>query len=203
MDTKDVRPGFTVDVLIKLLERVEASITGINSKASILFYLNGFLLTNLVLQWPRFYGSLKGHTATAGLMAVALLAMAVAVLGIMVSLWLSYSAILPGNVSQGKVEGPLSRVFFAHIASRSADAYWREVENCPCGGSWMRRAAAGVCCWIHGAWRPGSAVPRTGCRHPAPYPCSTGPAGASFARRSGKGGGGPAAWCAPRCPRLA
>lgn len=130
MEPKDVKPGFTVDVLIKLMERVEASITGINSKASILFYLNGFLLTNLVLQWPRFFGSLKGHTASEGLMTVAVAAMAVAVLGIMVSLWLSYSAILPGNVSQGKIEGPLSRVFFAHIASRDGDTYWQEVQTC-------------------------------------------------------------------------
>lgn len=131
MDTKEPRPGFTIDVLVKLMERVEASITGINSKASILFYLNGFLLTNLVLQWPRFFGLLRGHAASTGLVATAMGTMGVAVLGIMISLWLSYSAILPGNVRLGKVEGPLSLVFFAHIASRDADAYWREVESCP------------------------------------------------------------------------
>lgn len=130
MDTKEPRPGFTIDVLLKLMERVEASIAGINSKASILFYLNGFLLTNLVLQWPRFFGSLRGHAASSGLVAAAVGAMAVAVLGIMISLWLSYSAILPGNVSQGKVDGPLSLVFFAHIANRDVESYRRAVELC-------------------------------------------------------------------------
>jgi len=134
MDTDTATPppsGMTLDALWKLMERVEGSISGVNSKASILFYLNGFLLANLALQWPRFFASLKAGGAHAGIVALAaVLAMGVAVLGIMASLWASYSAILPGNVAQGKVTGPLSLVFFAHISSRTAVQYREAVEAC-------------------------------------------------------------------------
>ena len=124
-------PGISTDALWKLMERVEGSITGVNSKASILFYLNGFLLTNLAFQWPRYSTALQGTGPNAHwTIAAAVLAMLVAVSGIMTSLWASYSAILPGNVGGHRSDGPSSLVFFAHIADRTVDEYRAALEAC-------------------------------------------------------------------------
>lgn len=117
--------------LWKLMDRVEQSINGINSKASILFYLNGFLLTNLALQWPKFQAGLQGKGHSLGISGtLAVIAMAISVLGASLSLWASYSAILPGNISHRNLPKRLSLVFFAHIAARSPEEYRSALDAC-------------------------------------------------------------------------
>jgi hypothetical protein len=123
--------GITTDSLWKLMDRVEASITGVNSKATILFYLNGFLLTNLALQWPRLFQVLKGSSGSAGVAgSVAVAAIGLSAIGTTVSLWASYSAILPGNIARQKASGPKSLVFFAHVSQRTPEEYSQAIGAC-------------------------------------------------------------------------